>query len=264
MARPVRPWFRFYVEMPRDPKIRRLTPTQRWVWASILCAARQSPVAGHLLISEREPLNTADLADLAGVKESEAVKAVEAMERLGLVERDENLGCWFVPRFTARQYESDNVTARTRKHRERSNETQGNDVGTFQRRSRERDRNTPETETETEVPEPNGSGAGDTAQTLVAEWIEHCPKRPPSRVIGQVAREVRTMLDEGIGYADVRAGMQAWHTKRLHPSALASVVHEQRTPRPSTTDQRVAAGGDLITHFAQLEAQQPRAIEDAS
>jgi hypothetical protein len=107
-----------------------------------------------------------------------------------------------------------------------------------------------------------------TSQTLIAEWIEHCgDKRPPSRVIGQVAKETAAMLAEGIDYADVRAGLAAWHSKALHPSALASVVHEVRqgpTVKRSTTDQRVAAGGDLIAHFAQLESQQPQAIEDAS
>lgn len=150
MPRPTRPWFRFYVEMPRDPKIRRLAPAHRWVWACVLCAARESPIAGYLLISEREPLSVADLADLAAVKEPEVRKALDSMEHLGLIERDENLDCLFVPKFTARQYESDDVTARTRKHRERSKDVQTNDVGTFQHRSREQLRNTPETETETE------------------------------------------------------------------------------------------------------------------
>lgn len=116
-----------------------------------------------------------------------------------------------------------------------------------------------------------GSSLSDPSPTtadLLGEWIDHCKDRPPSRVIGQVSREVKTMLDEGIPYADVRAGLAAWHSKALHPSALASVVHEVRqgpTVKRSTTDQRVAAGGDLIAHFAQLEAQQQqRAIEEAS
>lgn len=89
-----------------------------------------------------------------------------------------------------------------------------------------------------------------TAQTLVAEWIDHCNKRPPGRVIGQISKEIGALLNEGIAYADVRAGLAAWHQKSLHPSTLASVVHEvMNSPssaavhklKPSTTDARIAA-----------------------
>lgn len=92
-------------------------------------------------------------------------------------------------------------------------------------------------------------------QDLIKEWIDHQPKRPPSRVIGQISKEVKAMLAEDIPYADVRAGLAAWHQKGLHPSALASVVHETRTAptrRPrSTTDDRVQQALSLA---AQLEA----------
>lgn len=92
---------------------------------------------------------------------------------------------------------------------------------------------------------------------LIAEWIDHCGQRPPKRVVGQVAREIKTMLDEDIPYADVRAGLAAWHTKGLHPSTLASVVHETRTAptrRPSsTTDQRVADGLALARRYADAD-----------
>ena len=106
---------------------------------------------------------------------------------------------------------------------------------------------------------PSGSadGAAPTAQTLIAEWIDHCPGgRPPGRVVGQVGRELGGMLAEGIPAADVRAGLAAWHQRALHPSALASVVHElrvgvtaTRTPRRSTTDERVAAGLALAAKY---------------
>lgn len=81
-------------------------------------------------------------------------------------------------------------------------------------------------------PQPHSEPDGSAAQRLIAEWIEHCAERPPGRVVGQVAREVKTMLDEGIAETRVRAGLAEWHRKGLHPSALASVVHEvsQRTP----------------------------------
>lgn len=94
-----------------------------------------------------------------------------------------------------------------------------------------------------------------TAQTLVGEWIDHCEAKPPARVVGQIAKEVAAMLSEGIAYERVRAGLQAWQQKSLHPSALASVVHEVANPpkRRSTTDQRAAQGLALVQHFEELE-----------
>lgn len=67
-----------------------------------------------------------------------------------------------------------------------------------------------------------------SAQPVIASWLETCPERPPGRVVGQVSSEVKKMLDEGIGPELVTAGLQTWSAKRLHPSALASIVHEQQ------------------------------------
>ncbi len=101
------------------------------------------------------------------------------------------------------------------------------------------------------------AGADDgAAQALIAEWIDHCSQRPPKRVIGQTAREIKILLDEGIPPADVRRGLAAWHAKGLHPSALASVVHETRThadrrrTSPPTTDQRVGDALALAARYA--------------
>lgn len=121
-----------------------------------------------------------------------------------------------------------------------------------------------------EVPPTAGAVASSapTAQSLVAEWIDHCNgQRPPGQVVGQVAKQLGQMLDEGIPAEHVRAGLVAWHDKRLHPSALPSVVHEIRQgPRPaarkgSTTDERVRQGLELAAHFADLDSQQQLAIE---
>lgn len=103
-----------------------------------------------------------------------------------------------------------------------------------------------------------------SAQTLIGEWIDHCgDARPDSRVRGHVAKEVGRLLAEGIPYDDVRRGLAAWHDRRLHPSALASVVHELRlgppptrpgAAKPSTTDQRVGAALDLARRYASEDA----------
>ncbi|MFE4647701.1 hypothetical protein [Streptomyces sp. NPDC056707] len=74
---------------------------------------------------------------------------------------------------------------------------------------------------EHEEPEPV------TAQTIVGEWLERCADRPPSRVIGQMSREIRVLLEEDRIQPDtIRRGIALWMTKRLHPSTLASVVNE--------------------------------------
>ena len=86
-------------------------------------------------------------------------------------------------------------------------------------------------------PGPAADAAGATiassAQTIVGAWIEACPQRPPSRVIGHLSREVKALLDEGHPHPEVLAAVQAWHVKGLHPAALPSVLHEIRHRRPA-------------------------------
>lgn len=121
MPRASRPWFRLYVEAVSDPKLRRVSPAQRWLWISILAAARQSPISGWLMISEDEPMSNADLADLAGVPMREVAKTLPVFEKAGMLLWDSKILAWQVRNWDVRQFESDNVTERTRKHR--SNDT---------------------------------------------------------------------------------------------------------------------------------------------
>lgn len=80
-----------------------------------------------------------------------------------------------------------------------------------------------------EVDEP----AGVSAQTIVAEWLERVSKRPPESVIGQVAKQIRTLLDERLDPDDIRRGMSRWMTKGLHPSTLPAVVNEVMNAGPA-------------------------------
>lgn len=84
-----------------------------------------------------------------------------------------------------------------------------------------------------------------TAQTLIAEWIDHCNGRPPGRVVGQVSKEIKTLLDEGVSYDRVRAAVAAWNSKGLHPSTLASVVHEITNAGPRVS-RRQAETDDMF------------------
>lgn len=107
MAPRKKPWFRVYVEMVRDPKLRRLTPAQRWLWVVLLAAARESPVPGVLMLSEKIPLTWADLVDASGLKLREIEKGTDLMSDLGMLAFDAESDAWFVPSWTERQYESD-------------------------------------------------------------------------------------------------------------------------------------------------------------
>lgn len=122
-----------------------------------------------------------------------------------------------------------------------------------------------------EIPTPTESGGRPRAdpvesnghdpncQALVAEWLDHTDKRPPGNVIGQVGKNLKMMLDEGIAYGDVRGGLALWARKGLHPASLPSVVHEFQVKadalgKPSTTDERVNSALALAARFADEEA----------
>ncbi|MFF1416526.1 hypothetical protein [Streptomyces sp. NPDC058280] len=73
-----------------------------------------------------------------------------------------------------------------------------------------------------------------TAQVIVGEWLERCAERPPSRVIGQLSKEIRVLLDEDHIHPDrIRRGIATWMTKGLHPSTLPSVVNEVMNAAPA-------------------------------
>ncbi|MDX3066920.1 hypothetical protein PV518_32900 [Streptomyces sp. ND04-05B] len=86
---------------------------------------------------------------------------------------------------------------------------------------------------------PAGAEVPVTAQTIVGEWLERCTSRPPSRVVGQMSKEIRVLLDEDhIDPYWVRRGIARWMERGLHPSTLPSVVNEvmnatAAAPRPS-------------------------------
>jgi len=118
MARPARPWFRFYVEAMSDPKLRTLAPTLRWFWVAVLGAARQSPEPGYLLVSDDVPHTACSLADYAAVKERDAKEGLDEFERRGMIEQDFERACWVVTHFSERQYEVSKRFLETESERE--------------------------------------------------------------------------------------------------------------------------------------------------
>lgn len=89
-----------------------------------------------------------------------------------------------------------------------------------------------------------------TAQTLVREWIDHrtevTGQKPTGRTIGHLSKEIKNLLDEGQPYDDVRAGLQLWDTKAMHPSTLASFVDQARTPARTTATRQQQHAQDVI------------------
>lgn len=146
MPRKPMPWFRFYVEAVVDRKLRRLKVETRWLFVVCLAAARQSPEPGWLMVAEDDPMDWDDLVDFAHMTRTQVERGMDALQTAGIVSYDLARSAWHVPSWDDRQYESDDVTRRTRKHRakgtslERSKGVSGNDSGT-----------PPETETETET-----------------------------------------------------------------------------------------------------------------
>ena len=192
MARPARPWFRFYVEAFSDRKLLRLTPAQRWIWVAVLGAARESCVPGSLFIAPDVPMTDRELARYADVREKDIARALNEMAALGMVDRSD--GVLSVRNWNDRQFESDDTTARTAKHRskERSNDVPGN---------------TPETEVETETdvgPLPPAAEAttkherAKPKRLIPADWepsdddLAWCQEHYPQLDPWQVAREFRT------------------------------------------------------------------------
>ncbi|HET7734360.1 MAG TPA: hypothetical protein VFK52_00175 [Nocardioidaceae bacterium] len=189
MPRKPMPWFRFYVEAVHDRKLRRQKPETRWLFVACLAAARQSPQPGWLLVGDNDPMDLDDLADWAGMPAKNVRAGMDALIEVGVVDRAD--GAWFVPNWDERQYESDNSTKRTQKHRAKpepdpsdpsdpgEDEPDSPDVGTTLERSkpvpgngvaraRERLRSVTETENREQKQIQNSARARTTLRAVAA------------------------------------------------------------------------------------------------
>ncbi|MFM9675813.1 helix-turn-helix domain-containing protein [Streptomyces brasiliscabiei] len=99
-----------------------------------------------------------------------------------------------------------------------------------------------------------------TAQTIVGEWLDRCTERPPTRVIGQLSKEIRILLDEDHIHPDwIRRGIARWMQKGLHPSTLASVVNEAMNATAAPPRQSAGPGYDPATGTDLFERAMARA-----
>lgn len=198
MAPAKRPWFRFYVEAVHDRKLRRLKPETRWLFVACLAAARQSPTPGYLLVAHTDPMGWEDLMDVAGMSRKQVEAGMGALADSGVVAFDRKLETWFIPNWKDRQYESDDITSRTRKHRsnkpegttlERSIGVPGNNVGTHQKTETDTDTSTTPPTTSPCPPEPGG---GDDRLTEAATVLAQREADRRGSEIGNPAGYVRS------------------------------------------------------------------------
>lgn len=185
MAPRKQPWFRFYVEAMTDPKLRRLTPAQKWLWVVVLASAKQSHLEGWLMLTERESVTARDLADVAGMKLRDVEVGIQALEHLGLLRMDSHFGAWEVVAWQRRQYASDDVTTRTRKHRSKNTPGPSPDNdGTPIERSKNGDATDQRQRTDTEPEkEPPPSPPSDEAGTsLVPASVSAAPTGAEDRI----------------------------------------------------------------------------------
>lgn len=94
--------------------------------------------------------------------------------------------------------------------------------------------------------------AAPNAGQVVTEWIDGLRTRPPDRVVGQTAREVRLLMEQGFDAAVVLDALRSISAKGLHPSTLASEVNTIINPPTtmrggaSTADQRLNGLKNLL------------------
>ncbi|NRQ51956.1 phage replisome organizer N-terminal domain-containing protein [Brevibacillus sp. HD1.4A] len=123
------PWFRLYPEILKDPKIRRFTTVQKWLWITAMCEAAQATERGKLFIAEGVEYTDEDLAQAAGLRASEfdqAIGFIDMCVTLKMMERHADGGVTLL-NFNSRQYEKPSDTpdkTRERKRKQRAKEAE--------------------------------------------------------------------------------------------------------------------------------------------
>ena len=95
------------------------------------------------------PLLARQLADYADVRQRVVNSALPKMAEAGMIEWVSDLGCWHITHFSSRQFESDNVTLRTARHRAKAQD--GNVPTSFQSATLERVSLLTDTDTDTDT-----------------------------------------------------------------------------------------------------------------
>lgn len=160
-------WFRMYSEVVHDAKVQKLSPTMFKHWVNVLCLANNAEPRG------RVPLPT-DIAFGLRISEGRAAVLLDELLALQLLDADDE-GNLYPHNWEARQFESDNSTARVQRFRNKKTVTRNVTSNVSE--------TPPEADTETEQnrnrAEPEQS-AGVPVQLPVIRAFEHCFGRPLS------------------------------------------------------------------------------------
>lgn len=117
-------WLRWYTDVLHDPKLMRIARELNinyaeavGAWGLLLALGSDSPIRGHLLISDGVPLTTEDVSETFHVTLHETEAMLHAFRKYGLLVRNGD-GVDVIVNWDKRQYESDTSTKRVQKHRE--------------------------------------------------------------------------------------------------------------------------------------------------
>lgn len=110
-------------------------------------------------------------------------------------------------------------------------------------------------------PEPHTPASGRwTTQQLVADWIDHCVRRPPSRVVGAVAKSLGELIDkDGFDPEVVREGLAEWHNRNrnvaggVNSATLPGFVHAASESRAAARSGQVRVREVINSHESWVE-----------
>ncbi len=181
------PWFRLYHELLTDRKIERVCRmTQQpkalvvGTWVTLLCLANDSPQRGTLLVSEEMPVTDDELGYETGLDPVTLGKLLNAFMDCNMLSK---ASAYTITNWDARQFDSDNSTARVRRHRARkrakSDEKQGE---TLQQRSRNVIETEADTDTEAEKRAPHPTATA--WQSATGHWLDAAGLNDATRRLG--------------------------------------------------------------------------------
>lgn len=102
-----------------------------------------------------------------------------------------------------------------------------------------------------------------TAHRLVETYAATCNRRPPAKILSQLAVETDALLTEDWPDDDIDRALTAWGSKALGPGALQAVAHEVVNRRPGPSRSRTAnAVAATEAAWAELEARYAAAPHD--
>jgi len=119
-------WFRMYSEILNDPKMVDLTTTDYGVWVKLLALANQQSERGFIRLRSARGQAIGTLSTLLRHRKDRLRTTLDLFKERGMIDFDlDGKEGWLeITNWNKKQFQSDDVTARTRKHKqkERSHE----------------------------------------------------------------------------------------------------------------------------------------------